>query len=120
MRLATPRMARRATPTYSGLPGIVSSTTASPSWVDTGASVLLLEPGERFLLGSVDLEDLGQTGDLEDPEDAHVLTDEPQVALPFARPLQAADQNAQAGAVQVLDTVQVHDQVHLAAVEEVD
>src|SRR5437867_3631813 len=116
MRLATPRIARRATPTYSGFPGIVSSTTASPSLVDTGPSVLLLELCEGVPLVVVDLEDLRQAGDLKDPKDAHILTDQAQVTLPLPGALQAADEDAQSGAVQVLDAIQIDDQVRLALV----
>src|SRR3954471_12341969 len=106
MRLATPRIASRATPTYSGFPGIFSSTTASPSLVDTGPSVLLFELCEGVPLVVIDLEDLRQAGDLKDPKDAHILTDQAQVTISLSGSLQAADQDAQTRAVQVLDTVQ--------------
>src|SRR5438552_1866651 len=102
MRLATPRIARRATPTYSGLPGIVSSTMASPSLVATGPSVLLLELRQSVRLTAVDVEDLGESRDLKDPQDAHIVADQPQIPVPLPGALQAADEDAEPRAIQVL------------------
>src|SRR5260370_4970779 len=119
MRLATPRIARRATPTYSGLPGIVNSTTASPSLVATGSSVLLLELRQSVGLAAIDVEDLGETCDLEDPQNAHIVTDKPQIAVALASALEAADQNAEPRAIQILHVVQIHHQVDHAPIQQV-
>src|SRR5690242_2511798 len=112
-------MARRATPTYSGFPGIFSSTTASPSLLATGPSGYLLELGQCIRFAAIDIEDLREARDLENPQDAHVIANQPQVAVSFPSALQAADQHAQSRAVQVLDGVQIDDQVHQAAIEQV-
>src|SRR3954447_21759907 len=104
MRLATPRMASRATPTYSGRAGMQSSTTAS-GWVVVTWSHRLPSSHrfERLGLAAVDVKDLRQPGDFEDAQDARVVADQPQVAVALAGSFQAADQYPQPGAVQVLD-----------------
>src|SRR5579862_4805524 len=76
MRLATPRMARRATPTYSGRLGMTSCTSARGLLSDTTGLPRNSELRERVRLGMEDVEDLGEACDLEDPLDADVVADQ--------------------------------------------
>src|SRR5437016_5006039 len=120
MRLATPRIASLATPTYSGRLGMISSTSASGLGLGTGAGSPGSELLHRFRFGAIDLEDFGQPGDLEDAQDARVVAEELQVALPLAGPLQAANEHPEAGAVQVFYSGQIDEQLRGPAVEKID
>src|SRR5947207_8876104 len=79
----------------------------------------LLERVEGFGLAAVDVEDLREAGDLKDTQDPRAIADEPQVAVPLARAFEAADQNAEAGAVQVLYLSRIDDDPGQTLVQEV-
>ena len=102
MRLATPRIASRATPTYSGSAGDVELDTRFAHRCRHRPLLPYFELGQRVRFVAVDVEDLRQAGDLEDPQDAQIVADQSQVAIPLAGALQAADQHPEPGAVQVL------------------
>src|SRR5688500_8983242 len=107
MREATPRMVRRTMPTFSGTPGRVRVTVElAKLWFCSWATALAPRR-QSFLFGRVDVEDLVQTGDLEDARDPGARPHQPQRAALLLEPLHAADQDAQPRRVQVLHLRQV-------------
>ena len=59
----------------------------------------------------MDVEDLRQAGDPEDLQDALLRADQVQRALLGAHPLEPADEHAEAGGVEELDALHVHDEM---------
>src|SRR5581483_3650136 len=72
----------------------------------------------RSFHGVVDGEDLGEAGDLEHLQDAGLRADEREVAVVAAKALETADEHAQAGGVEEVDALQVHDDLVLALADE--
>ena len=68
--------------------------------------------GDRVCHGGLDGEGLGESGDLEDAQDARSADGQCERSVGLAEPSEAADEGSQAGRVEEVYPVQVGDEVH--------
>src|SRR5205823_5763497 len=76
--------------------------------------------GDGVVDSVVDGEDLGESGDLEDLEDAALGADEKEVAVVTAEALQAADEHAEAGGIEEVDAFEIDDDAVFAFAHQLD
>src|SRR5947207_6050218 len=107
---ATEETTSRTSATNSGRAGMSSSRTCSTGGLTSHSRVD----------GVVDGEDLGEAGDFEDLENAMLGAHQSEVAVVAAEPLQAANQHAEAGRVQEVDTLEVHHDLVLPLADQLD
>src|SRR4051794_24155427 len=96
--------------TNSGRAGMSSSRTCSTGGLTSHSRVD----------GVVDGEDLGETRDLEDLEDAMLRAHQREVAVVTAEPLEATNQYAEARRVEEVDTLEIHDDLVLSLADQLD